>query len=55
MPDLNKLCKNCAYFDAKAQECHRHAPRPVDMALAKKIKWPGTPPIGWCGDFKASE
>ena len=55
MPDLNKLCKACEHYDAKPQECHRYAPKPVLMDEQKKIRWPSTPPIGWCGEFKAKE
>ena len=53
MADANKLCKNCSFFEAKAQECHRYAPRPVELDNQKKMRWPATPPIGWCGDFAA--
>jgi hypothetical protein len=55
MPDSTKMCKACAYFEPRPQECHRYAPRPVDMAEQKKIRWPCTPPIGWCGEFKQKE
>ena len=46
-----KLCKGCVFFDFKAQECHRYAPRPVILDEQKKMRWPATPPIGWCGEF----
>ena len=55
MPDLNKLCKACAHYDAKPQECHRYAPKPDLMDNQKKFRWPITPPIGWCGEFQAKE
>ena len=55
MPDLNKLCKACAHYDAKLQECHRYAPKPVLMDNQKKMRWPNTAPIGWCGEFQAKE
>lgn len=52
MADDQKMCKNCVYYDQKAQECHRYAPQPVDQDLQKKIRWPSTPPIGWCGECR---
>ena len=53
MPDMNQHCKSCEYYETKAQECHRYAPRPVDLEQQKKVRWPFTAPIGWCGEFKA--
>ncbi len=50
--DEQKICKNCQFYDAKAQECHRYAPGPVEAEMQKKIKWPTTPPIGWCGECR---
>jgi hypothetical protein len=47
-----KMCKNCEYYDQKAQECHRYAPQPVEQDMQKKIRWPITPPIGWCGECR---
>ena len=55
MSDMNKLCKNCEYYETKTQECRRYAPHPVDMAEQKKVRWPATTPIAWCGEFKAKQ
>ena len=52
MADAAKLCKSCAFFEAKAQECRRYAPKPVTADDQKKMRWPATPPIGWCGEFQ---
>jgi len=53
--DLKKRCKSCAYYDVKVQECHRYAPRPIEVENQKKIRWPSVPPIGFCGEFEAAQ
>ena len=53
MSDTQKLCKICTHFDAKTQECHRYAPRPVTVDDQKNIRWPIVQPIGWCSEYQA--
>ena len=55
MSDANRLCKNCTYFEARAGECRRYAPRPVFLEEQKKVRWPASAPIAWCGEFSAKE
>ncbi|MBN1125654.1 MAG: hypothetical protein JXA82_11645 [Sedimentisphaerales bacterium] len=55
MADVPKLCKNCICYDAKTQECHRYAPRPVDLDQQKKVRWPAVQPINWCLEFQPKQ
>ena len=51
MTNTQRLCKNCDAFDAKAQECHKRAPHPVNLNDQKKERWPNVQPINWCMEF----
>lgn len=63
--DDRERCETCHAFDAKDQECRRHAPTAVMVpgvsALSQQPTmnvlglWPSTRPDLWCLDYRAKE
>jgi hypothetical protein len=49
-------CGACAYYQQRAEECHRHAPAArASGDRYERAYWPTTAPHDWCGDFEVKK